>query len=137
MKDFLKRISVIVMSFMVLFSTLSFTVEKHICAGEVRDISFTGNLERCVMPSSSDDINSFNFDKEPCCKDIKHSVDGTNSELKVTPVVKIEVIQLAMAFVYSYHNIFQEEYDAKIHFNEYSPPVLEKDIQVLFETFQI
>lgn len=122
---------------MVLFSTLSFTVEKHICAGEVRDISFTGNLERCIMPSSSEDINSFNIDKEPCCKDIKYSVDSTNSELKVTPIVKIEVIQLAIAFVYSYHSIFQEKYETKLHFNEYSPPVLEKDTQILFESFLI
>ena len=139
MKEVFKKILSSLLALLVLFSTMSFTVEKHICAGEVADVSFTGNLDRCdmEMPTEADTCASEKISKEPCCKDEIHFVKSSNTELSKISLADFIPVQVLIAYVFSYQQLFQEYTYKKIYFKDYSPPNIHKDIQILFETFLI
>ena len=125
------------MACIVLFSTLSFTVEKHICAGEVADIALFGNLERCEMPDENHDNKLVNFDKQSCCQDEVHFVQGANSELKKNKKAQEQTQVFATLFIYTYLNLFSNlEADSNPYLN-YTPPIVINDIQILYDTFLI
>ena len=47
MKTYLLKIASSLMALFVLFSTFSFTVEKHYCGEFLMDVSFTGAADNC------------------------------------------------------------------------------------------
>lgn len=138
MKNFCIKIAALLMVFTVLFSTLSFTVQKHICAGEVVDVAFFDDLERCGMPDESNhDKNLLTFKKQSCCQDKVQFVEATNAEIKVDQKLKVQTQVFATIFNYTYYNLFKVfEKNCDI-FLKYSPPNVIKDIPVLYATFLI
>ena len=72
MKNIVIKISSIILAFSVLFSTFSFTVEKHYCGDFLVDVSYVGQADGCGMEKSSS-INEF---KKKCCRDEVHKIDG-------------------------------------------------------------
>ena len=123
---------------MVLFSTFSFTVEKHFCGGVLADYSIVGNLERCEMPSAShNDTEETLFDTVPCCQDIVETIDGSNDELSVAKQLDVQKAQFITAFFYSYLNLFECLEEHIVPFKNYVPPLVVKDISVLYDTFLI
>ena len=126
------------MALLVLFSTLSFTIESHYCGDFLVDSTIFGSAKSCGMevkqelPSSECDIT-----EKDCCSDEQLIVDGQDN-LK-TSFDKLEKEQelFVASFIYSYINLFtgsQTEYNS---FRDYSPPLLVRDIQVLDQTFLI
>ncbi len=120
-----------------MFSTLSFSVQKHICAGEVADVSIIGNVDRCVMPDDQNHSDSSSIQKEPCCKDVITDVKSTNENIKVSHHSQLNSLQLVAIFVYTYFNLVEVLDNSITLFQEYSPPYVNKDIQVLYDTFII
>ncbi len=138
MKRALKNIGSIFLAIIVLFSTFSFTVEQHFCGGELADYSLIGNLERCVMPETShSNSKETSFDRVPCCQDSSEMIEGTNDELSIVNEHSVEKIQLLAAFVYSYVNLFEGLEEYIIPFKNYAPPLVVKDLPVLYDTFLI
>lgn len=125
------------MASLVLFSTLSFTVQKHICADEIADVAIFGTLERCEMPDDTDHNENLGFSKESCCQDETHFVQGSNAELKASSKLQGQTQIFAILFTYSYLNLFENLEKDSNSFLKYSPPLVFKDIQVLYDTFLI
>ena len=122
----------------MLFSTFSFTVEKHLCGGEIADYSFVGNLERCEMPKSNhSNSKETSQNKIPCCQDIVETIESSNDVITVVKELNVEQIQFVAAFVYSYINLFEGMEQHSIPFKDYSPPLITKNISVLYNTFLI
>jgi len=89
------NITSIFLAVLVLFSTFSFTFEKHLCGGEIADYSFVGNLERCEMPNSNhNNTKETSVNKIPCCQDIVETIDSSNDELTVVKELDIEQYNL-------------------------------------------
>lgn len=124
---------------LVLISTFSFTVEKHYCMGQLADYSFLNSVEGCEMPmpeDSNDEKEDF-FTKVPCCNDIVELIEGTNTELKIAKEFSTETIQFVATFLTSYVYLFEDLPKNIIPLKNHSPPLLTKDIQVIYETFLI
>ena len=136
MKKGLVNISALIMALIVLFSTLSFTIEKHICAGEVADVALFGDLERCDMPDS-DHKNLLSFKKTSCCQDEFNFVQSSNTELKPSHKSKLQTQVFAALFTYTYLNIFENSEKDSNLFLRYNPPNIFKNIPILYETFLI
>ena len=93
------------------------------------------SVEGCEMPMSEEQAPMLT--KVPCCNDIVELVEGTNSELKIAPEFTNADLQFAAIFLISYADLF-EEFPQEIHkFRNHSPPLLVKDINLLYETFLI
>jgi len=137
-KKAFKNIGSIFLAVMVLFSTFSFTVEKHYCGGELADYSFVGNLDRCEMPATTHkDSEDTSLNKTPCCQDSIETIEGTNSELTIAKELTVDEQQFVAVFVFSYLNLFEGFDENKVPFTAYSPPFVIKDIPVLYESFLI
>lgn len=128
------------MALMVLFSTLSFTVDMHYCGDMLVDYSFFEAADGCGMEANQPEMNYDNSFMEmsmDCCTDLEIVMEGQDD-------LKISVDQLTFeqqifvtAFFYSYINLFKGVDKDTNSFNEYSPPPLIRDIQILDQTFLI
>ena len=139
MKEFFYKISSVVLAFIVLFSSFSFVVHKHLCGDVVVDVSYVIEADSCGMDMNECTSNSSqkSVEKEPCCKDVSKIIEGNSNEQLALQGLEIEQVQFLNAFVNSYTDLF-ERLDVKSHsFHEYSPPLVVKDIQVLYDTFLI
>ncbi|WP_297794159.1 hypothetical protein [uncultured Eudoraea sp.] len=140
MKEILRQIASFCMALMVLFSTLSFTVDMHYCGDLLVDYSFFEAAEGCAMEanqSQMDHDNSFMEMSMDCCTDLEIVMEGQD-DLKISiDQLTFEQQIFVTAFFYSYINLFKGVDKDTNSFNEYSPPPLIRDIQILDQTFLI
>ena len=130
------KIFSVALSFLVLFSTLSLTVEKHFCGDVLIDIAIFSESEKCAMEAF--ELEQEKITKISCCKDEIDILDGID-EITTTPFKDLDEIQkqVLVAYTYSYVNLFEGVSKKVIPHQLYDPPKLVKDIHVLHETFLI
>ncbi len=118
------------MALLVLASTVSWTVDKHICMGRVMDISLFAHADDCGMDMDKDMEKS-------CCDDESFTVQGQD-DLKIS-FEKFDLDQqvFLVSFVQTYFQLFEIDSEEPHSFNEYNPPPLIRDVQVLDQTFLI
>ncbi|MBR9853790.1 MAG: hypothetical protein GYB37_04320 [Algicola sp.] len=116
------------MALLVLASTVSWTVDKHICMGRVMDISLFAHADDCGMDMSME---------ESCCDDESFTIQGQD-DLKIS-LEKFDLSQqlFLVSLVQTYFQLF--DFDSEEHntFSEYNPPPLIRDVQVFDQTFLI
>ncbi len=107
--------------------------------GQLANYSLLGAVEGCEMPMSNDvDEKSDSWvTKTPCCNDVLEVIEGTNTELKIVKEFSIDKVEFVTAFVASYLDLFEGLPENVIPFQNHSPPLLIKDIQVLYEIYLI
>ena len=117
---------------------MSFTFSEHYCGDFLVDSALFSKAEACGMdmeiaPENSD-CNSI---KKDCCSDkLKHIEGQSNLKIDFTTFT-FEQQQFVAVFTYTYLNLL-EGFDAKITtFQEYSPPLANKDRSVLYQVFRI
>lgn len=120
------------MALLVLFSTVSFTIEKHFCGDVLVDVSMFVEADKCAMEALEI------LQKKTCCKDEIAIVKGQD-ELKVSAFedLDFEQQQFVTVFTYSYINLFESLQKQNVLYKDYSPPNLVYDIQVLDQVFII
>ena len=131
MKKLIQKSGSLVMALLVLFSTMSFTVDKHFCGSYLVDQAVFSEAKDCGMEHAGD------MSGEDGCKDQKVSVEG-QKDLKISfnDLDLPQQVFLA-SFTYSYVDLFDGLPQQEIPFSDYSPPLLVTDIHVLNETFLI
>lgn len=135
-KAFLHKIFSATLACLVLFSTLSFTVEKHYCCDNLIDVAIFSKVDNCGM--DMDSASSTYLEKKHCCKDEIHVFKGQDKLKKVS----FEDLQLDQqlfleVFSYTFLNFFAGLPEQVIPHKNYSPPNLIADIQVLDQVFII
>jgi hypothetical protein len=121
----------LIMAFLVLFSTVSFTVDKHYCGDILVDTAVFSEALDCGMEMSASK-------KKSCCKEELEVIKGQD-KLKLS---KFEELPLHhQVFIssseYSILNLFESIDKEIIPHKNYSPPNLVADIQVLDQVFII
>jgi len=138
MKQVIKKIGATFLAIVVLFSTMSFTINQHYCGEVLVDSSIFSKADSCGMemekPSPSEDCE---VKKKNCCTEVLKIIEG-QQDLK-TQISKLDFGQqvYVAAFLYSYVTLFEEHSIEFTPFNTYVPPLIIKDIQVLDEVFII
>ena len=84
----------------------------------------------------SDNILHQNIKKEKCCDSVFELFSGNQVEQQALLTLEIEKAQFILAFAYTYINL-SSEYSEAIIFNFHPPPLVDKDITVLYQTFLI
>jgi len=138
MKLFIKKITALLMAFVVLFSTMSFTISEHYCGDHLVDSGLFSKAENCGMemekPSSNKDCS---IKKSNCCSDVIKQFEGQNKLKSDTSTVTFNQQLFIASFITSYINVFEGLEENIIPFKAYSPPFLVKDIQILDEVYLI
>lgn len=120
------------MALLVLFSTVSFTVEKHYCGDVLVDAAIFTDVEKCAMETFE------MLQKKTCCKDEVDVVKGQD-ELKFSSFEDLDFDQqlFLQAFTFTYLGFFESLPKHTIQHKDYSPPNLVADIQLLDQVFII
>jgi hypothetical protein len=134
MKQIFIKISSFALAFLVLFSTFSFTVEKHYCGDFLVDVSFTGETEGCLMEMEK----ASQFTKKKCCKDVVQKFEGQD-ELQLSNFDKIsfEKQQFLAAFILSYKDFFSEYQTVRVALKDFPSPEIHQNYQVIYQLFLI
>ncbi len=129
----------LLMSFLVLFSTMSFKVEKHYCGQSLVGHAVFSSVQKCEteMHSCGAEGEMQMMMDESCCSNQTECFDGQD-ELNIQPI-SFELIQqyiiVPMSFVLI--GLLPELAAEVIEYPPYQPPQLVYDLQILCQVFTI
>lgn len=136
----LQKFLALILAFIVLFASFSFTVEKHVCMGEVTDVSYFTEADSCGMEMEDDcvmdDLSGVHMEKEKCCHDIHELIPGHQNVQQAINGLELNQVQFVLAYTYTYLNLFEQKEETS-PFIALSPPSIDKDFQVIYQTFLI
>jgi hypothetical protein len=127
------------MAFVVLFTTMSFTVDMHYCGDSLVDFSFFQKAEGCGMEKVQPVKRCENpsvFEKF-CCTDQQVVKEGKQDLKTSIDKLTFEQQTFVATFFYTYINHFEGFDEDFIPYKDYSPPFIERDVQTLYETYLI
>jgi hypothetical protein len=133
-KQLLHKSFSVLLALLVLFSTVSITIEKHFCGDILIDVAVFVEAQKC---SDVENMAHAEITKKPGCKDEINIVKGQDELLKSFDDLNFDQQQFITSFVYSYLNLFEGEPKKVIPHKDYSPPNLVRDILVLDQVFLI
>jgi len=142
MKKKARKILAIILIPILLFSNTSFSVNEHICGGEMVSMSFFGKAHDCDMGMEMDDCkyemsSSSTISRINCCLDESEFIQGSISiENKEDDFVNVSNYSLTL-FLFSRNQWLHINEEAFKQFKSYKPPQIIRDISVLFEVFRI
>lgn len=138
MKKLFHKITAVLMAFVVLMSTMSFTLHMHYCGETLVDTSYFTKAETCgmEMPQPSDTSEDCSVKKKNCCSEKQITIEGQD-ELKPSFELKIEQQIIAAFFIKSYTQLFEIPEETKIFEQDYHPPPLVRKLYQLDEVYLI
>ena len=141
MVQVLQKILALILAFIVLFTSFSFTVEKHVCMGEVTDVSYFTDADSCGMEMEEEDCtmdknNEEHMQQEKCCVNVQELIPGNQNEQQAINSLELDQVPFILAFTYTFLNLYEVKEDPK-PFIASSPPIVDKDFQILYQSFLI
>ena len=137
MKQFFHKTMSFLMALVVLFTTMSFTVNMHYCGDILVDTAIFQKAKTCGMEMQKTSTKDCSITKKNCCSDKQMIVDGQN-ELKVSyDSLSFEQKQFVASFVYTYINLFESAEEDVNSYRDYIPPLVVKHIYKFDETYLI
>ncbi|WP_397362384.1 HYC_CC_PP family protein [Olleya sp. R77988] len=125
----------VLMALVVLFSTLSFTIESHYCGDHLVDKAVFTKAKKCGAEAVVDGVI---VKTKPCCKDIIEVVKGQDQlNVKTTEGLDVNTQYLITSFVYTYFQLYQSLPKQIIPHKNYLPPNLIIDYQTLHDVYII
>lgn len=128
----------------MLVSNIGLSINTHFCRGRAVKTSFTLGLHNpdcgmAMMEQGCDaepTSNDTQVKAKPCCEN-RHQILqlDENADIKSSTVNTNPVFFVAFVHAFVQALIFADQ--KLIHNTDYSPPIPDKDIQVLFQTFLI
>ncbi|WP_347709006.1 hypothetical protein [Gramella sp. MT6] len=126
----MQHIISLTMAFLVMLSTMSFTVDKHFCGSHLVDKAVFSKAKTCGMQMNA-------AAESHCCTNEKVSVEGQD-ELKLSfDSFDFHQQLFITTFTYAYFDLFESLPKQIIPFKDYSPPILVTDIQLEDQVFLI
>ncbi|WP_417213695.1 HYC_CC_PP family protein [Bizionia sp.] len=137
MKNVFHNILSIAMAFVVLFSTLSFTVDMHYCGGTLVETAIFNTAKGCGMDMNKPSTEGCTITKKDCCKNEQTLVDGQDELQLHVDKISFEQQVFIASFVQTYINLF-EDLDTQVSsYSTYEPPLVIRQIFKLDETYLI
>jgi hypothetical protein len=136
MKQVFHKIVSMLMAVVVLFSTLSFTVDMHFCGGTLMDTAIFHKVETCGMEMQDPSTEGCSITKKNCCSDEQLVVDGQDELQLSVDKISFEQHLFIVSFVYTYTNL--EGLDKNTSsYSAYDPPLVIRQIYKLDDTYLI
>jgi len=144
------RIFALTMAFLMFFTSVGFSIDMHFCQDKMKSFSLFGKAKNCYeltnvkMPDGDSSVKesilpgktTCSVKRKNCCenKTLKFELD-TDSEVQLSSFLISKELQ---DFVVAYVLVFIKSTctdQVQTSFEHYNPPIISKDIPVLFETF--
>jgi len=138
MKKFLHKIMSISMAFVVLFSTMSYTLDMHYCGDILVDTAIFHKAETCGMEMEQPSpVKDCSVKKKNCCNDQQLVVDGQDELQLAFDKLSIDEQLFVTTFAYTYISLFEGIEENLSSYRYYEPPPVIKPIYKLDETYLI
>jgi len=137
MKYVFHKIASFLMAFVVLFSTVSLTIDMHYCGDTLVDTAIFKKAKGCGMDMQKPSTEGCAFTKKDCCNDQQVKIDGQDELKRSYHQLTIEQQAFVTSLAYSYLNLFKGFDEDKTSFSESPPPLLVKQIFKLDESYLI
>ena len=125
------------MAIVVLFSTMSFTIDMHYCGDSLVETAIFKKAKGCGMEMENPSTEGCSVKVKDCCSDEQLKIDGQD-ELQLTFDKLTTDQQIFIAsFVYTYINLFEGTEEKDTSFKDYVPPPVIRQIYKLDETYLI
>jgi len=125
----------------VLFSTMSFNIDKHLCMDDIYSYSIFGQAVDCGMEMNTCDektSSSCAVVDEDCCSNENQTIAASVIDVNAGSHIDIEQINFLTYFIVSKYYLFKSNLNNSTSiFKYYSPPKVIKNISVLFQIFKI
>jgi hypothetical protein len=133
------------LSALKLLSSTSFTFGMHFCMGQLESIALFAGAEPCEMAQQKSPCSTHQHDpdckhqqvtKKGCCEDHTVVIEGHEdltqvSKIAVPDFQMVAVLYAVVSFIFSTTSVDHYSY------NDYSPPLIDRDIPVLVQSFII
>nr|WP_321221994.1 hypothetical protein [uncultured Psychroserpens sp.] len=137
MKQVFHKIMSLAMAFVVLFSTMSFTMNMHYCGDTLVETAIFHKAKGCGMEMGNPSTESCSITKKNCCDDKQLAIEGQD-ELQLTiDKISFEQQVFIASFVYTYINLFEGLEKNVSSYEEYKPPLVVRQIFKIDETYLI
>ena len=137
MKNLLHKLFSVSMALLLMLSTISWTVEKHLCMGRIMDIALFDQADDCGMEAGLALLGDTSIGEEHCCDNEAFTMQGQDTlNLDIFHFdfsQQVFIITYATSFV----GLFQESVDRDVAFDFYPPPNLAEDLNILHQVFLI
>jgi len=137
MKKVSHKIMSLAMTFVVLFSTMSCTVNMHYCGDTLVESAIFQKAKGCGMEMEKPSTEECSITKKNCCDDKQLAIEGQDElQLQVDKITFEQQVFIA-SFVYTYINLF-EGLDSNVStYEEYKPPLVIRQLYKIDETYLI
>ena len=137
MKQISHKILATVMAFVVLFSTMSFTVDMHFCGDTLVATSMFQKATDCGMKMEKSAAEGCAILKSNCCKDKQMIIDGQDEMQLSAASISFEQQVFIASFVYTYAYLFEGLDTAVTSYRAYKEPPISRQLYKLAETYLI
>lgn len=126
------------MALLLLLSTISWKVEKHYCMGRLMDMAVFLDVDDCGMNMTGlEEDQNLTKSENSCCSDEIIFIEGQD-DLKVSfNDLETEQQFFLVVFVNAYQAVIESRALRFFPYEQYPPPQLFKDIQLLDQVFLI
>ena len=137
MKQVFHKIMSLTMTFVVLFSTMSFTVNMHYCGDTLVETAIFHKAKGCGMEMEKPSTEGCSITKNNCCDDKQLVVEGQDELQLQVDKISFEQQVLIASFVYTYINLFEGLEKNVSSYEEYKPPLVIRQLYKIDETYLI
>lgn len=127
------------MAMLLLLSTISWTVEKHLCMGRVMDVALFDHAEDCGMKAGLSLLEDTPTVKKHCCNNEAFTMQGQDDLTHEFSKFDFSQQAFLVSFTstYMYFGLFEDSVEEKILFNSDPPPILVENLNILHQVFLI
>ena len=139
MKRILTKILSFFLTILVLFSSVSFTVEKHLCGGQVYSESIFGKAEKCGINDDDCELEANNpfYSEKSCCEDEIQFINGSIFEKEQSVKLNNKQQQDFTISVLIDNGLITKEFNESTHFKNYLLPPNKNNFNILYQVFRI
>ncbi|MDO6852751.1 hypothetical protein Q4599_04115 [Cellulophaga lytica] len=137
MKSIFHKIMSLAMTFVVLFSTMSFTVNMHYCGDTLVETAIFHKAKGCGMEMEKPSTDGCSITKKNCCDEEQLVVDGQDELQFQVDKISFEQQVFIASFVYTYISLFEGLENNVSTYEEYKPPLVVRQLYKIDETYLI
>jgi hypothetical protein len=137
MKQVFHKILSLAMAFVVLFSTMSFTMNMHYCGDTLVETAIFHKAKGCGMEMEKPSTKDCTVTKKNCCNDEQLVIDGQDELQLQIDKISFEQHLFIASFVYTYINLFEVIDNNITSYETYKPPLVIRQLYKIDETYLI
>ncbi|OUR90827.1 hypothetical protein A9Q87_12815 [Flavobacteriales bacterium 34_180_T64] len=137
MKQVFHRIMSFSIAVVVLFSTMSFTIDMHYCGDTLMDTAVFQKVETCGMEMENPLSEGCSIAKKNCCSDEQLVLEGQDELQFSVDKISFEQEVFIASFIYTYINLYEGLNENVSFYEAYKPPLVIRQIYKIDETYLI